>query len=941
MAPERWREIERLYHLTLEQPEREQNAFLRANTVDDDRLRSSVESLVVAYRGAARFLETPAMDLARSQQLAQSNMVGETVSHYVIEALVGGGGMGVVYRAQDTRLGRAVALKFLPKEWSTDRRALARFEGEARAAAALNHPRICTIYEIGEHEGQPFLVLELLEGRTLKHRIAEGPLAAGELLEIAIGVADALGVAHATGIVHHDIKPANIFITERGVAKVLDFGLAKTVATREETEIGSMVNGDAQSHSGGLIGTLPYICPEKLRGQPVDHRGDLFSLGVVIYEMVTGRRPFGGESPLELISSILHDDPRPLGEPRRDLPAGLDRVIYRCLFKDPGLRYQSALDLRESLEELKQAPRRSRSHVAPALSVFAIIVLAAGALAVGRRFRAGDVEPPAVGQRKMLVVLPFDNRGPVSDNYFADGLSEAIAVRLGSSRNLGIIAWPSARLYGKTTKSPQQIGRELGVQYLLEGSVSWDKPTGQPARLRITPTLVRASDGAQLWASQYDTAIAGVFAVQTDVANRVARTLSIVLGDAERGLIEDQPTANLEAYEAYLRGLAAYDHDRDPSDLMTAARMFDRAAALDSNFAAALAWSSHVHVTLHWDNIDPDPKQLALAKATLDRARRLAPDAPEVHAALGWYAYAMLDWDRAFNEYSRAERARPSDSRYTAELGIIDDRRGRWNDGLHYFHDALLLDPVSGIRAANLGAAYMWRREFDAASYYYDRALLLGPPTKAARLHKAIAHLNLTGDLAGTRRLFPDVSEHIPLSEQFLNCVSDIVLMMSIDQQTKLLRLSPTAWDGDTISLALAKGMVYRRRGNTSRARASFDSARLVADRMKQRYPTNDLYHALLGLALAGLGRHDEAIDEGRRALEIMPVSRDAMQGALWLANLARIYVLVGDTTRAVDELEEVFARPGQLSPAWLRVDPFWDSLRSSPRFQRLAAITR
>jgi len=942
MMRDRWLEVERLYQLTLEQSERQQDAFLKAQTVDDDSLRVTVESLLVAYRGADNFLETPAMDVARLHWSSAPDMVGKTVAHYFIEALLGRGGMGVVYRAKDTRLGRSVALKFLPKEWSTDRCARERFEQEAHAVAALSHHHICTIYEIDEHDGQPFLVLELLEGRTLKQRIAEGPLAATELLEIAIGVAGALAVAHAKGIVHRDIKPANIFITESGVAKVLDFGLAKTVAVIDETEAPRMIGSDSRSQSGLVIGTLPYMSPEELRGQPADQRGDLFALGVVMYEMATGTRPFRGNNPLELISSILHDAPRPVTEMRRGLPVRLERVIDRCLRKDSARRFQSALELHESLEELRGTSRSRGRRAALVLGGFAIIVMAAGALALGRRLRASELEPPAVGRRTMLAVLPLENRGAPRDDYFADGLSDAIGVRLGSIRNLGIIAGQSARLYKGTSKSPQQIGRELGAQYLLEGSVSWERMRGQSAHLRLTPALVRVSDGVQLWAGQYDTTFAGVFAIQADLATQVTKTLTIVLGDAERGLVDPRPTPNLRAYDAYLRGLAALDHGNELADLKIQSQMFDRAVALDPNFAPALAWSSHLHVTFYWDNIDPNPRELVLAKATLDRLQRLAPDFPETHAALGWYALAgMMDLDRAFDEFSKAQRARPSESLYTAMLGIIDDKRGRWKEGLHYYHDALLLDPLSRKRNANLGAAYTWRREFDAAEYYYNRASELGPPTATTRLHKAIAHLNLAGDLEGTRRLVPDVGEAPTSFEELLNGFSDIVLMLGSDQQTKLLSLSPTTWDGDTAGLTLAKAMVYRQRGNAVQARASFDSARLVEEAMIQRYPKNDSYHAMRGLALAGLQRHDEAIAEGRRAVELMPVSKDAVLGSLWLANMARIYVLVGERTKAVDELEEVFARPGPLSAAWLRVDPFWDTLRGDPRFQRLAAVKK
>src|SRR5438128_96940 len=532
-------------------------------------------------------------------------------------------------------------------------------------------------------------------------------------------------------------------------------------------------------------------------------------------------------------------------------------------------RRQSTTDF--LLTALPVALRREL-HRATTLSTAAAalaIVLVVGAVGFGVSGRHGTTsgpEPLPVGNRKMLAVLPLENRGASADEYFADGLSEAIATRLGSVRSLGVIAWQSARQYKGTNKTPQEIGRELGAQYLLEGTVRWEKLPRGPSQVRVSPTLIRASDGTQLWADQYDTTLAGVFALQADLATRVAGALDIALGDAERRLLEDRPTANIQAYDAYLRGRAAIEKDWDLADVKTALRMFERAVTLDSSFALAWAWSSVEHVALYWSYVDRNVAQLAVGKAQADRALRLAP---------------------------------------------------------------------------GLAESYTRQREFAAANYYYGRALELTPRSVSGRLTKAIAYLNLSGDVKGARRFFPDVSENMAPTglEGILITLSDIVLLLSDEQQTKVLALSPAAFDGDTAGLALAKALVYRRRDKTILARVSFDSARAALQNSVRREPDDYIYHALLGLASAGLGHADEAVREGERAISLLPVSRDAVDGALLPANLARIYVLLGERDKAIDQLELVFSRPGPLSANWLKADPFWDPLRGSPRFQGLAAV--
>jgi len=582
------------------------------------------------------------------------------------------------------------------------------------------------------------------------------------------------------------------------------------------------------------------------------------------------------------------------------------------------------------------------STVAAALAIV-LVVGAVGIGVSGRHVTTSEPEPLPVADRKMLAVLPLENQGAPGDEYFADGLSEAITARLGSVRGLGVIGWRSSRQYKGTRKRPQEIGRELGAQYLLEGTVRWEKPQHGPSAVRVSPALIRVSDGAQVWASQYDTVLAGVFAVEADLATRVTGALDIALADAERRVLEARPTASLQAYDAYLRGREVTERDWDAADLRTAARMFEQAVALDSSFALAHAWLSATYVTMYWNYVDRSPEQLTRAKAEADRAQRLNPDSYEAHGAMGFYYYhAVQDYTRALAEYAHARRRRPNDPWPAAIISGIKQDQGNWSEALAYGREAVSLDPLNAAFVAGMGSQYTELRQYAAADSYYARALALDPASVSARLTRALGHLNLTGDLAGTQRLLPDVARNIAPTgvEDQVTTLGDLVTLLDDPQQTRLLRLTPAALDGDTAALALAKAMVYRGKRQLSLANDHFDFARITLERKVRQEPDDRMAHALLGLALAGLGRSADAIHAGERAVALMPVSTSAPEHALLVANLARIYVLLGERDKAIEQLETVFSRPGPLSANWLRADPFWDPLRGGPRFRRLAGAS-
>jgi TolB-like protein/DNA-binding SARP family transcriptional activator len=588
--------------------------------------------------------------------------------------------------------------------------------------------------------------------------------------------------------------------------------------------------------------------------------------------------------------------------------------------------------------------RVQRAQVLSLLAVGAVVLLLAGAgyTLWKRHGTMQAAEPVSAAGRKMLVVLPFENRGPAADDYFADGLTEAIGMRLGGLRSLGVIASQSARQYKGTNQSLAQIGRELGVQYVLQGSVWWERTAGG-SRVRVSPTLLRVSDGRQLWAAEYDTVLTGMFALQTSLATKVAGALDIALPTAERRLLE-APTANPEAYDAFLRGIEAREKADAPAERRRSLELFARAVALDSTFVTAYAYLSITHVIMYLSYLDRDVDQLTRGKAALDRVMQLDPECDSGSCrALGFYQlFVLKDYDGALQAFTRARRARPSDSNIPELIAHVYRRLGQWSKALAYEQESERLNPLAVGQTEALAHLYATLRQFPAANYYWDRTLAQKPRSVSFRLHKALSYLNLTGDLKGAQRLLPDVSENISPTGNHDVAISldDIALLLSDAQQSRLLQLTPAALDGDTAALALAKALVHQRRNHRTLARASFDSARVVLQDKVRRHPDDDpFYHAMLGLALAGLEHPEDAVREGERAVALLPYPAGGPESTLMPANLARIHVLLGHREKAIDVLIGVFSRPGPLSAAWLSVDPFWDPLRSSPRFQQLAAV--
>jgi non-specific serine/threonine protein kinase len=551
-------------------------------------------------------------------------MLGKTISHYQITSQLGEGGMGVVYEAEDTNLGRHVALKFLSPSMANDDNLLQRFQREARAASSLNHPNICTIHGIEQYEGQHFIVMELLDGQALSDRIRRGPLDIDEVLDLGVQIADALESAHSKGIVHRDLKPANIFITSRGQAKILDFGLAKI--DQQKPDVGSNVAtaiADGLTSAGATMGTIAYMSPEQARGEVTDARTDLFSFGTVLYQMASGKMPFQGDTSAVVFDSILNRDPIPLMELKPMLPQELGRIVGQALEKDRDLRFQSATELKTALKRLKRDLDSGR-HSGETSAIH------------------GTLAPQATKEQS-IAVLYFENlSGIKEDEYLRDGITEDITTELSKIRRLKTFSRANVLPYRDKLVTPSQIGRELGASFVLTGSL---RRSGN--RLRINAQLVDAATDFPLWSERYDREMEDVFEVQDEIASKIAAALRITLSPQEQQALKAKPTENLQAYDLYLRG-RNYARRVGRQDMLFALQMFENAVALDPNFALAHAGLANVCAEYYW-HFERNQKWLDRAVASTEVAIAKGVDAPEVKLAEAWVDYAEARYEKAIN----------------------------------------------------------------------------------------------------------------------------------------------------------------------------------------------------------------------------------------------------------------------------------------------------
>ncbi|PWT82597.1 MAG: hypothetical protein C5B58_07965 [Acidobacteria bacterium] len=935
--------IETIFYSALDCAREDVAAFVERACSGDDGLRRKVEALLSSDQQATDFIEKPptefAVGLIAGEATEDTSMIGRTIGHYQIIQHLASGGMGEVYVAIDTRSERKAVLKLLPTRFTSDPERINRFQHEARALVTLNHPNILTTYEIGEEDSTYYIASELVEGETLRQRIDLCGLELKEAIDIAIQVASALASAHEAGIVHRDIKPENIMLRRDAYVKVLDFGIAKLA----EQELPSKVEpeqttGLVATHVGAILGTVRYMSPEQARGERVDNRTDIWSLGVVLYELVAGHPPFAGETVQETTQALLTSNPPPIDH-KSKVDWALQEIIDKALQKDRNKRYSTIAGMADGLKnlqrklevatELKRAPLWLHGIRTPAAVILVLLVVA---LAVSLPLFWSRSRSPGTESKAGIAVLPFQSLSEEKSNaYFADGIQDEILARLSKINDLKVISRTSTQKYKSNPGNLRDIAQQLGVANILEGSVQ-----KAADRVRITVQLIKAMTDAHLWSETYDRKLLDTFQVESDIAEKIASTLEATLTGKEKAAINARGTDNTQAYETYLRALALNNSQSDADK----ARMRDllrEAVGLDPNFAEAWAWLAVIESNRYFFP-EESQAQKERARNAAETALRLAPDSADAVGATGlYYYYVEKNYDEALRWLDRARTIAPNVWKWISATSLVKRRQGKLDETIALQERAAELDPLNVSSWMDLAWTYRGRRDFEHERAILDRALTISPNDANIVAQKAESYF-AGGDLEKSWQMVRDLK--FEPSDNGAGIALDIVIARR-DYDEAIRRITVMRESGKEPPLFQAVdravvGQLKFTEGDSAAAGPLLHQAEGELTQLRDRHEGGIILLEQLMFVEACLGRSEEVerIGEQLRATRRF----DKWTYPFGELKFAIAYALMGDADRAVPLLERALheTSAAAATPAYLRFDPRFDRIRNDPRFQKL-----
>jgi serine/threonine protein kinase/Tfp pilus assembly protein PilF len=943
MSSSQLQKIEAIFHSVLDCTPDKRSAFLDSACAGDDFLRRQVEALLTSDHESSKFIETPPAALVESMIESEgaetASLLGRTIGHYKIVKLLGRGGMGEAYLATDTRAERKAVLKVLPARFTADPDRTRRFQHEARTVIALNHPNIVTIYEVGEEDSTYYIVSELIQGQTLRQRLSRGSLDLEETIDITVQVATGLSAAHEAGVVHRDIKPENVMLRRDGYVKILDFGIAKLAEPDTPLPLDpEAATGSVATNVGAILGTVRYMSPEQARGEQVDHRTDIWSLGVVLYELVARHPPFAGETAQETTQAILTLNPPPIDHKSR-VGRDLQAVVNNALQKDRDKRYSTIAAMADALKnlqrklevaaELKRAPLWFRWLRTPAALLLALLVVA---LAVSLPSFWSRSRSPGTESKAGIAVLPFQSLSEEKSNaYFADGIQDEILARLSKISDLKVISRTSTQKYKSTPTNLRDIARQLGVANILEGSVQ--KAADQ---VRITVQLINATTDAHLWVETYDRKLLDSFQVESDIAEKISSTLEAKLTGKEKAAINARGTDNAQAYETYLRALALNNSQSD-ADNAQMRDLLREAVGLDPNFAEAWAWLAVIESNRYFFPKESSA-QKERARNAAETALRLAPDSADAIGSMGlYYYYVEKNYDEALRWLDRARAIAPNVWKCISATALVKRRQGKVDEAIALQERGAELDPLNVSIWMDLAWSYRGRRDFEHERAILDRALTISPNDANIVAQKAESYA-AGGDLEKSWQMVRDLK--FEPSDNGAGIALDIVIARR-DYDEAIRRITAMRESGKEPPLfqALDRAVVGQLKfaqGDSVAAEPLLKQAEGELTRLRDRHEGGIIVLDQLIFVEACLGRPEEVerIGEQLRATRF-----DKWTYPFNDVKIATAYALMGDADRAVPLLEtalhETYAWAA--TPAYLRFDPRFDRIRNDPRFQKLA----